>query len=107
VLEVRKELGDRVTVQQFSALKRHGEQEAREVLERFLACPDRFAHAPPRPGYGRAAGAFPEARSGQGRREQKKPRNDIRGKKKQQAWGYRVARLSREVNRRVLTHSEN
>ena len=50
VLEVRKELGDRVTVQQFSALKRHGEQEAREVLERFLACPDRFAHAPPRPG---------------------------------------------------------
>jgi hypothetical protein len=37
VLEVRKELGDRVTVQQFSALKRHGEQEAREVLERFLA----------------------------------------------------------------------
>jgi GTP-binding protein len=37
VLEVRKELGDRATVQQFSALKRQGEQEAREVLERFLA----------------------------------------------------------------------
>ncbi len=37
VLEVRKELGDRATAQQFSALKRQGEQEAREVLERFLA----------------------------------------------------------------------
>jgi len=36
LLEVKKELGDRATVQQFSALKRHGEQEAREVLERFL-----------------------------------------------------------------------
>ena len=36
VLEVKKELGDRATVQQFSALKRHGEREAREVLERFL-----------------------------------------------------------------------
>ena len=36
MLEVKKELGDRATVQQFSALKRHGEQEAREVLERFL-----------------------------------------------------------------------
>ena len=29
-----------------------------------------------------------------------------RGQKKQAAWGNRVARLSREVNRRVLTHSE-
>jgi GTP-binding protein len=37
VLEVRKELGDRASVQQFSALKRQGEQEAREVLEAFLA----------------------------------------------------------------------
>ena len=36
MLEVKKELGDRATVQQFSALKRQGEQEAREVLERFL-----------------------------------------------------------------------
>ena len=35
-LEVKRELGDRATVQQFSALKRQGEQEAREVLERFL-----------------------------------------------------------------------
>ncbi len=37
VLEVRKEVGDRASVQQFSALKRSGEDEAREVLERFLA----------------------------------------------------------------------
>ncbi len=37
VLEVRKELGKRATVQPFSALKRQGEREAREVLERFLA----------------------------------------------------------------------
>jgi GTP-binding protein len=36
-LEVRTELGNRATVQQFSALKRQGEDEAREVLERFLA----------------------------------------------------------------------
>jgi GTP-binding protein len=36
-LEVKKELGDRATVQLFSALKRLGEREAREVLERFLA----------------------------------------------------------------------
>ena len=36
LLEVRKEVGDRATVQQFSALKRQGEQEARAVLERFL-----------------------------------------------------------------------
>ena len=36
MLEVKKELGDRATVQQFSALKRQGEQEARDVLERFL-----------------------------------------------------------------------
>ena len=36
-LEVKKELGTRATVQQFSALKRDGEDEAREVLERFLA----------------------------------------------------------------------
>ena len=37
LLEVRKELDDRASVQLFSALKRQGEQEAREVLERFLA----------------------------------------------------------------------
>ena len=36
-LDVKRELGDRATVQQFSALKRVGEQEARDVLERFLA----------------------------------------------------------------------
>lgn len=36
-LEVKKELGTRATVQQFSALKRDGEDEAREILERFLA----------------------------------------------------------------------
>jgi GTP-binding protein len=36
VLEVKKEVGDRVTVQQFSALKRQGENEARDVLERLL-----------------------------------------------------------------------
>jgi len=38
-LEVKKELGTRATVQQFSALKRDGEDEAREVLERFLQTP--------------------------------------------------------------------
>jgi GTP-binding protein len=37
VLAVRKELGDRATVQQFSALKKQGEAEARQVLESFLA----------------------------------------------------------------------
>lgn len=37
VLQVRKELGDRATVQPFSALKRSGENEAREVLDRFLS----------------------------------------------------------------------
>jgi len=37
VLEVEKELGDRATVQAFSALKRSGENEAREMLDRFLA----------------------------------------------------------------------
>ena len=36
LLQVRKEVGDRATVQQFSALNRQGEDEAREVLERFL-----------------------------------------------------------------------
>jgi hypothetical protein len=34
---VQKELGDRASVQLFSALKRLGEQEARQVLEGFLA----------------------------------------------------------------------
>ena len=38
-LEVKKELGSRATVQQFSALKRDGEDEAREILERFLQTP--------------------------------------------------------------------
>lgn len=37
LLAVRKELGDRASVQLFSALKRDGENEARQVLERFLA----------------------------------------------------------------------
>ena len=36
VLDVKKEIGERATVQQFSATKRQGEQEARDVLERFL-----------------------------------------------------------------------
>ena len=36
LLQVRKELDGRATVQQFSALNRQGEDEAREVLERFL-----------------------------------------------------------------------
>jgi len=36
VLEVKKELRERATVQSFSALKRQGEEEARDVLERFL-----------------------------------------------------------------------
>jgi GTP-binding protein len=36
LLEVKKELGERASTQLFSALKRQGEQEAREVLERFL-----------------------------------------------------------------------
>jgi GTP-binding protein len=37
MLEVRKELGDIATVQQFSALNRQGEAEARAKLEEFLA----------------------------------------------------------------------
>ena len=36
VLEVRKEVRGRATVQPFSALKRQGEEEARAFLERFL-----------------------------------------------------------------------
>jgi GTP-binding protein len=36
LLAVRRELGDRASVQLFSALKRQGEQEARGGLERFL-----------------------------------------------------------------------
>lgn len=36
VLDVKKEIAERATVQQFSATKRQGEQEARDVLERFL-----------------------------------------------------------------------
>lgn len=34
---VEKELGDRASVQLFSALKRNGERQARSVLERYLA----------------------------------------------------------------------
>jgi len=37
LLQVRKELGDRATVQLFSALKKSGADEARETLARFLA----------------------------------------------------------------------
>jgi len=40
LLEVQKELADRATVQAFSALKRQGEGEAREMLERFLGAAD-------------------------------------------------------------------
>ncbi|MEJ2129319.1 MAG: ribosome biogenesis GTP-binding protein YihA/YsxC [Woeseiaceae bacterium] len=36
LLKVKKEVGERATVQQFSALSRQGEDEARDVLERFL-----------------------------------------------------------------------
>jgi GTP-binding protein len=36
VLQVRKEVGDRATVQPFSALNRQGEDEARAMLEKFL-----------------------------------------------------------------------
>jgi GTP-binding protein len=36
LLQVRKELGDRATVQLFSALKKSGADEARETLVRFL-----------------------------------------------------------------------
>ena len=39
LLEVRRELGDNVTVQHFSALSRLGEDEARARLEEFLASP--------------------------------------------------------------------
>jgi GTP-binding protein len=37
LLNVKKEVGERASVQQFSALSRQGEDEARAVLERFLA----------------------------------------------------------------------
>ena len=37
VLQVKKELGNRATVQPFSALKRTGENEARDVLDKFLS----------------------------------------------------------------------
>ena len=36
LLQVKKEIGEQGTVQQFSALNRQGETEARDVLERFL-----------------------------------------------------------------------
>jgi GTP-binding protein len=39
VLEVRKELAGRATVQPFSATKRNGEDEARQKLEEFLSSP--------------------------------------------------------------------
>ncbi len=41
LLEVRRELGDAVTVQLFSALNRQGEAEARNKLEALLAAGDR------------------------------------------------------------------
>ena len=37
LLKVKKEVGEHGTVQQFSALNRQGETEARDVLEKFLA----------------------------------------------------------------------
>ena len=37
LLDVRKEVGDRATVQKFSALTRLGENAAREVLQQFLS----------------------------------------------------------------------
>ena len=37
VLQVQKELGDRASVQSFSALNRQGEDEARAMLEKFLS----------------------------------------------------------------------
>jgi GTP-binding protein len=40
LLKVRRELGDLATVQQFSALNRQGEDEARAKLDEFLALPD-------------------------------------------------------------------
>jgi GTP-binding protein len=39
VLEVRKEVAGRATVQAFSATKRQGEDEARQKLEEFLSSP--------------------------------------------------------------------
>ena len=39
LLEVRRELGDMATVQLFSALSRDGEEDARALLEAFLASP--------------------------------------------------------------------
>ena len=39
LLEVRRELGSAATVQNFSALSRDGEGEAREMLETFLQGP--------------------------------------------------------------------
>ena len=40
VLEVRREVAGRATVQPFSALKREGEEEARAMLEQMLAAGD-------------------------------------------------------------------
>lgn len=46
LLEVRRELGNRATVQHFSALKRRGEREARDVLDRFLTTsPEQYKSA--------------------------------------------------------------
>ena len=46
LLEVRRELGNRATVQYFSALKRRGEREARDVLDRFLTTsPEQYKSA--------------------------------------------------------------
>jgi len=41
VLQVQKEVGDRATVQSFSALNRQGEDEARAMLEKFLGAGNR------------------------------------------------------------------
>jgi GTP-binding protein len=40
LLEVRRDVGDAATVQQFSALSRQGEEDARGVLEAFLVAPE-------------------------------------------------------------------
>ena len=45
VLEVKRELGDRASVQAFSSLKRQGENEARQVMEGYLGI-DRPKKAP-------------------------------------------------------------
>jgi GTP-binding protein len=41
VLQVKKEVGERASVQAFSALNRQGEDEARAMLEKFLGAGDK------------------------------------------------------------------